>query len=131
MTSVKLEGVQPHVAALRLEKHFKVEAFKLRPDDWALQEDLAQEMALAVLQCAEPQPISYFKEFARTRAVEYLLKWEEASRIPTEFGVVRRTNDLDCAMDQYEMRAAHEIEQLPETKINSLCERRILRSQAA
>jgi hypothetical protein len=122
MTRKKPEKVQIHVAALILERHFKVEAFKLRPDDWALQEDLAQEMALAVLECAVPQHLSHFKEFARTRAVEYLLKWEEASRIPTEFGVVRQTTELDCAMDQ---------DELPETKVASLIERHISRDQAA
>jgi hypothetical protein len=129
--SSKQVGVAPHVAALSLEKHFKVEAFKLRPEDWALQEDLAQEMALAVLECAGPQPISYFKEFARTRAVEYLLKWDEASRVPTEFGVVRRTNELDCMTDDDQMRCAQESHQLEESKVDSFFEHRNALGRAA
>jgi hypothetical protein len=129
MKFVELKTVQPEEAVSRLEKRFKAEAYRLRPLDWAMQEDLAQEMALAVLQCLEPQPLLHFKELARKQAIEYLRKWDEASKVPKEFNLAQRIDEVD--LPEHELLEARDSETSRKAKVDSLLGQRISRSHAA
>lgn len=85
----------PGDAAVHLSDHFAMEARRLHHSDWALQEDIAQEMRLAVLQCNEAMPLCFFKEVARNHAINFLKSWKRHGRIPYGLGVARRMTEID------------------------------------
>jgi len=64
--------IEPAVAAVRYQFSFGWMARRLRPEDLALQDDLIQEMSLAVLQCEKPATRKYFLDRALSRAINYL-----------------------------------------------------------
>jgi DNA-directed RNA polymerase specialized sigma24 family protein len=74
--------VDPAEAAVQLQDHFRFEAKRLRKKDWFTQDDLVQEMSLAVLLHARPMPLCFFKDAARKEAIDYLRRWKRKSRIP-------------------------------------------------
>lgn len=82
-------------AAVGLEIHFKGEAYRLEPRDWALREDIVQEMRLSVLQYREAMSLSFFKETAKNHAIDFLKRWRRHSRIPYGTGLAWRMSDTE------------------------------------
>ncbi|MBI3831451.1 MAG: hypothetical protein HY291_18170 [Planctomycetes bacterium] len=69
------EKLHPVAAAVALRKFFRKTAKKLAPKDRAMQEDLAQEMALAVLQCKRPAARKFFCTLGEWRAKDFLRRY--------------------------------------------------------
>ena len=64
--------IEPYEAAVKLQGSFRYFAARMAPKNPALQDDLAQEMSLAVLQCEGTSVRGYFIRRARSRALNYL-----------------------------------------------------------
>lgn len=64
--------IKPRRAAIKLQGRFRRCARRLAENDRATQDDLVQEMCLAVLQCKEPANASFFMSRAKSRAYDYL-----------------------------------------------------------
>ncbi len=72
--------LHPRQAAVELQDDFRSMARQLCPRDRSTQDDLAQEMALAILLCPEPQTRSHFRLVACWRAQDYLRWWRAGLR---------------------------------------------------
>ncbi len=90
----ELPVIAPRVAAVALQRHFRAEARRLRKDDWATQDDLVQEMSLAVLEYPEPRPECFFKDIARKRAIDFLREYEMRLTVPGWAPLAQRFNDV-------------------------------------
>ena len=64
--------LRPRRAAKELQSTFRNIARRLAPKKWEVQDDLVQEMSLAVLQCDQPATRSYFVHRAKSRAINHL-----------------------------------------------------------
>ena len=64
--------IEPYEAVVKLQGSFRYWAVRMAPKNHALQDDLAQEMSLAVLQCDGASVRGYFIQRARSRALNYL-----------------------------------------------------------
>jgi len=76
------------------EKHqfsFGWRARQLAPDDFALQDDLVQEMSLAVLMYDKPASFAFLFELAQNRAIDYLRY--EAARGTMSLSEARHSSD--------------------------------------
>lgn len=88
-----------HESAANLQFSFGWLASKLAPDDPAMQDDLIQEMSLAVLECSKPGATkSYLIALARCRALNYLAYERLRGMLPLEAA--------RAAADQSEARMA-------------------------
>ena len=70
--AVESSMLRPRRAAKKLQRAFRNIAWRLAPMKWDVQEDLVQEMSLAVLECEQPATRSYFLYRAKSRALNYL-----------------------------------------------------------
>ena len=70
--AVESSMLRPRRAAKKLQRAFRNIAWRLAPGKWEVQEDLIQEMSLAVLECDQPATRSYFVHRAKSRALNYL-----------------------------------------------------------
>ena len=70
--AVESSMLRPRRAAKKLQRAFRNIAWRLAPMKWEVQEDLVQEMSLAVLECEQPATRSYFVHRAKSRALNYL-----------------------------------------------------------
>lgn len=77
-----VEALEPRRAAVLLQKTFRFHAKRLAPRDPATQDDLVQEMSLAVLRCQAAGSRGYFIERAKSRASNYLKRQEIRSMAP-------------------------------------------------
>jgi DNA-directed RNA polymerase specialized sigma24 family protein len=98
--------VYPAEAAVQLQEHFRFEAKRLRKKDWFTQDDLVQEMSLAVLEHPEPMPLCFFKETARNRAIDYLIEWKRKSRVP--YGTPSAMRFTDPVFEKSDMEREEE-----------------------
>lgn len=69
-----LKKISPNEAAVSLLREFRIVARSMAPKDRTLQDDLAQEMALAVLQTRRMAHKTYFRRVAEWRACDVLRK---------------------------------------------------------
>lgn len=76
--------LEPRAAAVDLQDAFRRLARALRPGDASTQDDLAQEMSLAALECAKPHTESYFLQLGVSRALNYLRWWDEPLCVPLQ-----------------------------------------------
>ena len=71
------EPFYPRVAAVEMANEFRSIARQLCPRDPSTQDDLVQEMALAVMLCREPQSRSTYRLCATWRAMDYIRWWRK------------------------------------------------------
>ena len=73
-TPVKAAGrtLNPRIAVLELQGSFRYFARRFANKNPALQDDLVQEMSLAVLQCDHDANVTFFIERGKSRALDYL-----------------------------------------------------------
>jgi hypothetical protein len=76
--------IYPRVAALEMQDDFLSIARQLAPRDPSTQDDLVQEMALAVILSDQPQTRSAFRLLAGWRASDYLRWWRNLPPDPGE-----------------------------------------------
>lgn len=98
------EKLHPAEAAVALRKNFRQIAKKLAPKDRALQEDLAQEMALAALQCKRPAAGKFFCTLGEWRAKDFLRRYGDSAAGTLEDIVRREDAEIEREM---EMRGVH------------------------
>jgi len=67
--------IEPRLAAVELIGVFKRIAAALSPTDRSTQEDLVQEMCLAMLECSKPREKRLLIQLAIWRAKDYLRWW--------------------------------------------------------
>ena len=75
------EPFYPRVAALEMQPEFRSIARQLAPRDPSTQDDLIQEMTLAVLLINQPQTRSFYRVVACWRAIDYLRWWYDPLRL--------------------------------------------------
>ena len=78
--ALKAARLHPRAAAVELQPEFRSLARQLCPRDKSTQDDLVQEMSLAVLLTREPQTASTFRLVATWRATDYLRWWRNETR---------------------------------------------------
>lgn len=71
-TKTLIKKLTPNEAVVRLLREFRILARSMAPKDRALQDDLVQEMALAVLQTRRMAHKTYFRRVAEWRACDVL-----------------------------------------------------------
>ena len=78
--------IHPRTAVMEMQDEFRSIARQLCPRDKSTQDDLVQEMSLAVLLIREPQTRSSFRLVAGWRATDYLRWWrkERDAKTPEE-----------------------------------------------
>ena len=97
--------VDPVVAALELQDHFRLEAKRLCYRDWAMQEDLVQEMSLALLKRQRtPMPLCFFKDIARKSALNFMRDYERRRYVPVDAPCVTRNERTVIFRTQQEIR---------------------------
>jgi hypothetical protein len=69
------------VAVLLLQEEFAALAKRMKPRHFDMQENLAQEMSVSLLECEKPHTLNYFRNRARSRAKNFLRNWFRQSPV--------------------------------------------------
>ena len=94
-------------AAVLLQKTFGCFARRLRPKDHALQDDLVQEMSLAVLESGGSHNLAFFRRRGLSRAVDYLRsEMVERKRLSAYRRVTRDTVDPEVLEERRDQAAS-------------------------